>query len=41
MTGETDTAALRAMYEPLADSVRRLIEISIRTEADASTVAVA
>jgi acyl-coenzyme A thioesterase PaaI-like protein len=30
---------LRAIYEPLAYSVRQLIDISIRTEVDASTVA--
>jgi Thioesterase superfamily len=41
MSTETDTAALRAIYEPLTDSVRRLIDISIRTEANASTVAAA
>jgi acyl-coenzyme A thioesterase PaaI-like protein len=36
---ERDAATQRAIYEPLADSVRRLIDISIRTEVDASTVA--
>ncbi|HEX3287932.1 MAG TPA: PaaI family thioesterase [Mycobacterium sp.] len=38
MSTEAGTAALRAIYEPLADSVRRLIDISIRTEANALTV---
>jgi acyl-coenzyme A thioesterase PaaI-like protein len=38
VTIETDAAALRATYEPLAESIRRLIDISIRTEVDASTV---
>lgn len=41
MTTENDAAALRAIYEPLADSVRRLIDISIRTEVDESIVAAA
>jgi len=41
MSTETGTAALRAIYEPLTDSVRRLIDISIRTEASALTVAAA
>jgi hypothetical protein len=41
MSTEAGTAALRAIYEPLADSVRRLIDISIRTEANALTVAAA
>ena len=41
MTTGTDAAALRAVYEPLADSVRRLIDVTIRTEADAQTVAAA
>lgn len=39
MTAETDAAALRAVYEPLANSVRRLIDVTIRTEADPETVA--
>ncbi|MEO3756869.1 PaaI family thioesterase [Mycobacterium sp. B14F4] len=30
--------ALRSVYEPLAQSVRRLIDVSIRSEADARTV---
>lgn len=30
---------LRAVYEPLAQSVRRLIDVTIRTRADAATVA--
>jgi len=41
VTAETDAAALRAVYEPLADSVRRLIDVTIRTEADPATVATA
>lgn len=32
---------LRAMYEPLTQSVRRLIDVTIRTRADAATVAAA
>src|SRR6476619_1142634 len=32
---------MRAVYEPLAESVRRLIDVTIRTEADATTVAAA
>ena len=32
-------AALRAVYRPLTDSVRELIDATIRTEADADTVA--
>lgn len=39
MTRESDADTLRAIYEPLAESVRRLIDISIRTEVHASTVA--
>ncbi|MGY4709347.1 PaaI family thioesterase [Mycolicibacterium sp. CBM1] len=34
-----DIARLRAVYEPLAESVRELIDATIRTEADAQTVA--
>lgn len=41
MTAEADIAALRAVYEPLTDSVRRLVDVCIRTEADARTVAAA
>lgn len=41
MTDQESAADLRAVYEPLAASVRRLIDITIRTEADASTVAAA
>lgn len=36
-----DAAALRARYEPLTRSVRDLIDATIRTEADAETVAAA
>lgn len=36
---ETDVARLRGIYEPLADSVRALVDATIRTEADAGTVA--
>lgn len=32
---------LRSVYEPLAESVRRLIDMSIRSEADAATVSAA
>jgi acyl-coenzyme A thioesterase PaaI-like protein len=39
VTEADDAAALRAVYEPLANSVRNLIDIAIRTEADAQTVA--
>lgn len=39
MTNASDADELRALYEPLAQSVRRLIDVSIRTEADAATVA--
>jgi uncharacterized protein (TIGR00369 family) len=38
MKANTDAAALRATYEPLAESVRQLIDICIRTEVDAATV---
>jgi acyl-coenzyme A thioesterase PaaI-like protein len=41
VTRESDADTLRAIYEPLANSVRQLIDISIRTEVDASTVAMA
>ena len=41
MTNADDAAALRAVYEPLANSVRKLIDITIRTEANAETVAAA
>ena len=41
MTDGDDAAARRAVYEPLATSVRRLIDITIRTEVDAPTVAAA
>jgi uncharacterized protein (TIGR00369 family) len=41
VTTGTDAAALRAVHEPLANSVRRLIDATIRTEADAQTVAAA
>lgn len=34
-----DVARLRATYEPLAESVRALVDATIRTEADAATVA--
>ena len=36
---ESDVARLRGIYEPLADSVRALVDATIRTEADAGTVA--
>jgi acyl-coenzyme A thioesterase PaaI-like protein len=36
-----DIARLRAIYEPLTESVRELIDATIRTEADAETVAAA
>jgi acyl-coenzyme A thioesterase PaaI-like protein len=36
-----DVARLRALYEPLAQSVRALIDATIRTEADAAVVAAA
>ncbi len=36
-----DVERLRAVYEPLAASVRELIDATIRTEADAATVAAA
>jgi acyl-coenzyme A thioesterase PaaI-like protein len=38
---EDGLGRLRAIYEPLAESVRRLIDISIRTEVDAVMVAAA
>ncbi len=38
MTAIEDPAQLRATYEPLAVSVRRLIDVCIRTEADHQTV---
>ena len=41
MTAEDEIADMRAVYEPLAESVRRLIDVSIRTEVDAATVAAA
>lgn len=34
-----EVARLRAIYEPLAESVRDLVDATIRTEADAQTVA--
>lgn len=36
-----DIARLKAIYEPLAESVRELVDATIRTEADAETVAAA
>ena len=36
---EEDVARLRGVYEPLAGSVRALVDATIRTEADAETVA--
>ena len=36
---EEDVARLRGIYEPLAESVRALVDATIRTEADADTVA--
>jgi acyl-coenzyme A thioesterase PaaI-like protein len=41
VTDELNAAALLAIYEPLADSVRHLIDITIRTAADSQTVAAA
>jgi uncharacterized protein (TIGR00369 family) len=41
MTAESELAQLKSLYGPLADSLRRLIDLSIRTEADAATVATA
>jgi acyl-coenzyme A thioesterase PaaI-like protein len=37
----TDLSALETLYRPLAESVRRLVDISIRTTADPATVAAA
>ena len=34
-----EVARLRAIYEPLAESVRDLVDATIRTQADAETVA--
>ena len=34
-----DIARLRGIYEPLAESVRGLVDATIRSEADAETVA--
>jgi hypothetical protein len=34
-----DVERLRGIYGPLADSVRALVDATIRTEADAATVA--
>ncbi|MGV0836444.1 PaaI family thioesterase [Mycolicibacterium thermoresistibile] len=36
-----ELAELRAVYEPLTQAVRRLIDVTIRTEVDADTVAAA
>ncbi len=36
-----DFSLLESVYGPLADSIRRLIDVSIRTEADPATVAAA
>ena len=36
-----DVARLRSIYEPLTESVRALIDATIRTEAGAETVAAA
>ena len=36
---EADVTRLRNIYEPLAESVRALVDATIRTEADAETVA--
>lgn len=36
-----DYSQLESIYGPLAESVRRLVDLSIRTEADAATVAAA
>src|SRR5271163_85404 len=36
-----DVERLRALYEPLAQSVRELIDATVRTEVDAATVAAA
>jgi len=37
----TDHSRLESVYGPLADSIRRLIDVSIRSEADPATVAAA
>jgi hypothetical protein len=39
MTIDGDQGRLQPVYEPLAESVRRLIDVSTRTEADITTVA--
>ncbi len=36
---EADVARMRGLYQPLAESVRALVDATIRTEADADTVA--
>lgn len=41
MTAENELAQLQSLYGPLADSLRRLIDLSIRTEADAALIATA
>src|SRR5690242_21836096 len=41
MTAESELAQLKSVYGPLTDSLRRLIDLSIRTQADAATVATA
>lgn len=38
---ETEIEALRATYEPFTESVRRLVDVAIRTNADAATIAAA
>nr|WP_084294009.1 PaaI family thioesterase [Mycolicibacterium flavescens] len=37
----SELAALRAVYEPLTQSVRKLIDVTIRTQADAATATAA
>ena len=41
MTVERELAQLTSLYGPLTDSLRRLIDLSIRTEADPATVTAA
>ena len=36
-----DVVRMRALYQPLAESVRELVDATIRTEVDAETVAAA
>jgi hypothetical protein len=41
MTSNGEMATLESLYRPLADSVRRLIDATIRTQVDAATLTVA